>query len=201
MSNADEVPSGSAAVAGQPRADVGDTGLDHALERFQQTALGDINSLFDQIDRDTLEGAVQALADARNVLVVGMHSAHSFASHLHHVASKRFRNWHLVEWRGSGPTRIGATLTDEDMVIGIATEPHATDIVEVARYARGAGARVVGIIDGPLSPLADCANDVLLFPIRRPSVLRSYVAATAFTEVLVGMVAARSGALDAARQA
>ena len=199
MSNADEVPSGSATDAGRPRADVGGSGLDHALERFQQAALGDINSLFDQIDRDTLEGAVQALADARSVLVVGMHAAHPFASHLHHVASRRFRNWHLVEWHGGGLSGVGGTLTDEDVVIGIATEPHATDIVALARYARGAGARVVGITDAPLSPLADCANDVLLFPIRRPGVLRSPVAATAFIELLVGMVAARSGALDAAR--
>ena len=83
-------------------------------------------------------------------------------------------------------------LTREDVVIAIAVEPDTFDAIELARYARDTGAREIGIADRSASPLADCADDVLLFPVRSPSVY-PLVGATALVEVLVGMVAARSG--------
>ena len=193
MSNADDGVEGFLANVGRSGADVGNSGLDHALDTFQLTALSNLNTLFDQIDRAALERAVHALADAGKVLVVGMHSAHSFATYLHHVAAMRFRNWHVVDRHERGLDGILGTLTPADVVVVIAAAPCATGPVEVARHARAAGARVVGITDRRASPLADCANDVLLFPCRSPSVFTSYVGATALVEMLVSMVAARSG--------
>ena len=193
MSNADDGVEGFLANVGRSGADIGNSELEHTLDAFQLTALSNLNTLFDQIDRAALERAVHALADAGKVLVVGMHSAHSFATYLHHVAAMRFRNWHVVDRHERGLDGILGTLTPADVVVVIAAAPCATGPVEVARHARGAGARVVGITDRRASPLADCANDVLLFPCRSPSVFKSYIGATALVEMLVSMVAARSG--------
>ena len=193
MSNADDGVEGFLANVGRSGADIGNSELEHTLDAFQLTALSNLNTLFDHIDRAALGRAVHALADADKVLVVGMHSAHSFATYLHHVAAMRFRNWHVVDRHERGLDGILGTLTPADAVVVIAAAPCATGPVEVARHARAAGARVVGITDRRASPLADCANDVLLFPCRSPSVFTSYVGATALVEMLVSMVAARSG--------
>ena len=101
-----------------------------------------------------LERAVQALSDARTVLVVGMHAWHSAATYLHHLGITAFGNWHqLVPGSAEFARQLGA-LAPEDAVVCIAIEPCAADSIRVAQRAREAGARVIGITDRLTSPLA-----------------------------------------------
>ena len=178
---------------GQVHAVAHESDFDHVLDSFHQAARSNVNALFDHVDRAALERAVQALASARNVLVAGMHSSHSFANYLHYVAARGFRNWHLLSRHNGELSYLLEDLTDADVAICIAIEPCAADTIRVARRAGEAGARVVGITDSRTSPLAACADDILLIPVEGPGFFRSYVGATALVEVLVGMVAAESG--------
>ena len=166
--------------------------FDHDLNTFQLAAVTNINTLFDHIDRAALERAVQALTDARTVLVIGMHASHPSANYLHHVAAMGFRNWHLLVPSGADFSGLLEALASGDVVICIAVEPCAADSIRVARRAREAGARVIGITDRRTSPLAASSDDILLISVHSPSLFPSRVGATALVEVLVGMVAARS---------
>ena len=177
---------------GQVRAVARESEFDHALNAFQQAAVNNINTLFDHIDRAALERTVQALTDARTVLVVGMHASQSSADYLRHVAAMGFRNWHLLARDIGDLARQLEALATEDAVVCIAVEPCAADSIRVARRAREAGARVIGITDRRTSPLAAYSDDILLISVHSPSYFPSYVGATALLEVLVGMVAARS---------
>ncbi len=188
-----EQSAGYSFETGQLSAVARESGLDRSLGMFQQAAIGNINALFDQIDRAALERAVQALADARNVLVVGRHSSHSFANHLHYVTSKGIRNWHLLVPHNGELSYFLEDLGSADVTICIAIDPCAADTIRVARRAREAGARVVGITDRRTSPLAACSDDILLFPVESPGMFPSYVGAAALVEVLAGMILARSG--------
>ena len=53
-----EASEDAAANAGPPRANVDGGGLEISLDRFQQAVLGNLNTLFDRIDREALEQAV-----------------------------------------------------------------------------------------------------------------------------------------------
>ena len=177
---------------GQVNAVAREDKLAHPLDVYQQAVASNINTLFDHIDRAALERAVQALSDARTVLVVGMHAWHSTASYLHHMGITAFGNWHqLVPGSAEFPRQLGA-LAPEDAVVCIAIEPCAADSIRVARRAREAGARVIGITDRRTSPLAACSDDNLLVSVHSPSIFPSHVGATVLIEVLVGMVAARN---------
>lgn len=167
--------------------------LDHAINAFQQAALSNIQTLFDHIDRDALDRAVAALADARTVLVVGMHSSHAFANYLHYLAAMGFRNWRLLVRHNGELSYLVEALTPEDVVVAISIEPSSAGTIEVAERARQTGARVVGITDRRTSPLASRSDDLLLFPIQSPSFFQSYVGAAALAEVLAGMLVARGG--------
>ncbi|MDD9992564.1 MAG: MurR/RpiR family transcriptional regulator [Rhodospirillales bacterium] len=164
--------------------------FDHELNAFHQAAVTNINTLFDHIDRAALERAVQALTDARTVLVIGMLTSESSANYLHHVAATGFRNWHLLVPKSAEYFQLLETLAPGDVVICIAVEPCAAESIKVARHAREAGARVIGITDRRTSPLAASADDILLISVHSPSVFPSHVGATTLVEVLVGMIAA-----------
>ncbi len=165
--------------------------FDHDLNAFQQAALTNIHTLFDHIDRAALERAVQALTDARTVLVIGLLTSEPSANYLHHVAAKGFHNWHLLVPKSAEYFQLLGALAPSDVVICIAVEPCAADSIKVARCAREAGARVIGITDRRTSPLAASADDILLISVHSPNIFPSRVGATALVEVLVGMIAAR----------
>ena len=167
--------------------------LDHAINAFQQAALSNIKTLFDHIDRDALNRAVAALSGARTVLVVGMHSSHAFANYLHYLAAMGFRNWHLLIRHNGELSYLVEALTPEDVVVAISIEPSSAGTIEVARRARDAGARVIGITDRRTSPLASRSDELLLFPVHSPSFFQSYVGAAVLAEVLAGMIVARGG--------
>ena len=187
-----EQSSGYSLAEGQLRVVARESEFDHALNAFQQAAVSNINTLFDHIDRAALERAVQALTDARTVLVAGMHTSHAPADHLHRVADMGFRNWHLLAPDSAGFFNLLEDLAPDDVVVCIAVEPYAADSIRIARRAREAGARVIGITDRRTSPLAACSDDILLVSVHSPSHFPSYVSATALIEVLLGMIAARS---------
>lgn len=176
--------------AAQLHLPVGQGDIEPTLDAFQQAALRNVASLFDYIDRDVLDRVVRALTGARQVLVVGMHESHAVANYLHHVAAMGFRNWRLATRLNGELTYVSEPLTDDDVVVAIAFQPNAADTIKVVRHARKSGARVVGITDRRTSPLAACADDILLVPFQSPSFFQSYVAATALVEVLVGMAVA-----------
>ena len=182
---------GYAFEQGQVRVVARESEFDRSLNAFQQAVLGNINTLFDHIDRAALERAVQALSDARDVLVVGMLASESPAHYLHHMAAMGFPNWHLLEPNSAEFSRRLGALAPEDVVVCIAVEPCAADSIRVAQRAREASARVIGITDRRTSPLAACSDDILLVSIHSPSIFPSHVSATVLIEVLVGMIAAR----------
>ena len=134
---------------------------------------------------------MQALADARSVLVIGMLTSESSANYLHHVAATGFHNWHLLVPKSAEYFQLLGALAPGDVVVCIAVEPCAAESIKVARYAREAGARVIGITDRRTSPLAASADDILLISVHSPNIFPSHIGATALVEVLVGMIAAR----------
>ena len=183
--------------AGQVQVVARESEFDHALNAYQQAALSNINTLFDHIDRDSLERAAQALVDARNVLVVGTHASHALANYMHHVAAMAFRNWHLLVRQNGAFSCLLEELAPADAIVCIAIEPFGADTVKIARRGRETGARVIGITDRRTSPLAACSDDILLSPVQSPSFFPSHVATAALVEVLVGMVVARGGSQTA----
>ena len=188
-----EQTTGYSLESGQVHVVARESNFDDGVDAFQQAVVNNINTLFDRIDRTALERAVQALTDARTVLVVGMYESHLCANRLHYVAAARFRNWHLLIPNTGDYSRLLGDLAPADVVVCIAVEPYAANSIRIAERAREARARVIGITDRRTSPLAACSDDVLLISVDGLGDIPSHVGATALVELLVGMVAARSG--------
>ncbi|MGI6151843.1 MAG: MurR/RpiR family transcriptional regulator, partial [Christensenellales bacterium] len=53
-------------------------------------------------------------------------------------------------------------IEDGDVCIGISFPRYSTRTVEGMKFAKGKGARVFAITDGLISPLAECAEEVLI---------------------------------------
>ena len=165
--------------------------LNRTSELFQLAAISNLNTVFDCNSYDVFDRAIQALLDARHVLVIGMDLDHACAIHMQQIAAKQFRNWHLVERIDPASDENLADLSSLDVVVAIGTTPCCDFTLRVADYARSRCARVIGLTDWTDSSLVAHAHDVLFASVRCPSPFKSLIATTALVETLVGTVMAR----------
>ena len=165
--------------------------LNCTSELYRSAAISNLNALVDRNSHAVFERAIQALLDARHVLIIGMDLDHASAMHMHQIASRRFRNWHLVERTDPASDRYLAALSPADVVVAIGTTPVCDSTLRVVDYARRCFARVIGLTDWSDSSLATHAHEVLFASVKGPSPFTSQVATVTLAEALVGTVMAR----------
>ena len=175
----------------RPPSKFGHGRLHRTAELFYLAALSNLDAAFNCNSYEVFERAVQALLDARHVLVVGMGPDRACAVHMHRIASKRFRNWHIVESADPASDRNLADLGPVDVVVAIGTAPVCDSTLRVVDYARCRFARVIGLAEWSYSSLVARAHDVLFVSIGSPGPFSSQLAPMALVETLVGSAMAR----------
>ncbi|HEX6419592.1 MAG TPA: MurR/RpiR family transcriptional regulator [Acidimicrobiales bacterium] len=146
-----------------------------------------------RIDRAGWSAAVEALAAAPRVHVLGLRKCHSVA-HLLGQVLRMVRD--DVEILGAGP----GTLPEEvrrvragDGFVGIALHRYTRDTVRAFRWAGQQGATTIALTDNPASPLAAGADHAFYAETTGVAVLRSLTAFTALVQALANAVAAAGG--------
>lgn len=154
----------------------------------------DINNLRQTLDGNTpedVESAIQALARARNILVVGMGSYAGPAVVMAHLGSTM--GYPIV-----GETRGGVylatasnTLGPGDVLVVVNIWRSIKQIIKTAEAAHAAGATVLAITDVRRGPLNDVADHSLVVPSEGVSFFQSV---TAVTSVVYGLLAGMEAA-------
>ena len=166
--------------------------LFRAHEVFRDLILDDLNALFDQLDYAALDRASQALADARNVLIVSTLTDFCAPTLLRCAGLTWFRNWRDTGFYEVGSRSFAEDISDGGVLVAIATPPHDYGVVYTAMAARDCGARVIGISDVPEPALSIVTQDLLVAPVARRGAFNSCASIAALVEMLVVMAAARS---------
>jgi DNA-binding MurR/RpiR family transcriptional regulator len=148
-----------------------------------------------------LAAAVDVLAKARRVHVLGQRSCYPVAFHFAYVFGLAGGRVRLLD----APGGIGAdALRDAgkgDALLAISVKPYTRTTVEITRYAARRGVAVVAITDSAVSPLARLASAAILVPTESPSFFHTVTPAFAVVEALAALLAAAGGeaALTAVR--
>src|SRR5262249_55796656 len=80
-----------------------------------------------------------------------------------------------------------------DLLLAVSYEPYARDTVRAVDYAAEAGATVIALTDGAVSPIARHANHVFAVPTAGPSFYQSLIPTIALLEGLISYLATRGG--------
>jgi DNA-binding MurR/RpiR family transcriptional regulator len=149
-----------------------------------------------------LTAAVDVLAKARRVFVLGQRSCYPVAFHFAYVFGFAGGAVRLLD----GPGGTGAdALRDArkgDALLAISVKPYTRTTVEITRYAARRGLAIVALTDSPLSPLARAARAAIMVPTESPSFFHTMTPAFAIVEALAALLAAGGGqgALAAVRE-
>jgi DNA-binding MurR/RpiR family transcriptional regulator len=114
------------------------------------------------ISMEAVEKAVDAMSRARQIYIVGQHTAVLSAKRLAIVLQMLDLKPVVVE--GDGVTMALGTrsLSSEDVIVGIAYSAYATDVVAVLRLARQRGATIISISGSEVSPVTRIADIKLI---------------------------------------
>lgn len=141
-----------------------------------------------------IEAAARLMLRCRQVAFLGLRASFGIAYHLHYTFGLISGAGKLLQdWAGALPDQLDA-LGPEDVLVVVSQAPYTRQTVETAHTASQAGVPVVALTDSPLSPIAQGARHVLLFPTSSPSFFQSMTGAQALAEALIAAVAAQGDA-------
>ena len=145
-----------------------------------------IRVTLDEIDRDAVQGAVDALRGAKRIYILGVRSSSALASFLGFYFNLLFENVTLVHTNSVSEIfeqvlRVGPG----DVLFGISFPRYSKRTLSAMKYARDRGARVIALTDSQLSPLARVADHVLLARSDMASFVDSLVAPLSVINALI----------------
>ncbi len=157
---------------------------------------------FDPHARPNLKKAAALLAKAPAIAIAGMRSCYPVAYSLHYTLSLFLPGTRLIGSAGGGLLDDLHLLRENDRLIVISVSPYSRETVELARLAQAAKVRVIGITDGPLTPIARHADIALVASNDSPAHIPSPIGLIAVAQALASLVLASAGdgALDTLRR-
>ncbi|MBB4004549.1 MurR/RpiR family transcriptional regulator [Aurantimonas endophytica] len=129
------------------------------LAEFIETSQLSLERLARTFESEALDRAVDALAGARTIHVVGLRRAFAVAAYLDYVFDKMAVPAILHD--GLGRLDRRHALMPDDALIAVSFAPYSAETVELAEHAQQRGLPVVAITDTVLSPLNGIGAHVL----------------------------------------
>jgi DNA-binding MurR/RpiR family transcriptional regulator len=128
------------------------------LDGFVAAASKSLDAMSRSISDESIEQAVDILANADTVYILARRRSYPVASYIAYAMGKlRIRNTLIESVAGLDP-EVLAFATPRDAVIAISFSPYASTTVESARALAEQGVPVVAITDSAFSPLAQSAK-------------------------------------------
>lgn len=128
------------------------------LQGFCDASAKSIASLGDRIDPEALDLAVERLAAARTIYLLGLRRSYPIASYMAYAFGKLGVRAILVDAVGGLAAEQITFSAAEDAVLAISFAPYASETIQLARDAAGRRVPVIAVTDSPFSPLAQLAD-------------------------------------------
>ena len=131
---------------------------DALLRGFLHASRVSIDLLEQTIDHQALGQAVELLAGARSICLLGARRVYPVAVYLAYALGKLGARCELADHAGGLSQRQVELLDPEDAVLAVSFTPYAPETLELAGIAAARSVPVVAITDSPFSPLAQVAR-------------------------------------------
>ncbi|OHY65876.1 Fe-S cluster assembly protein HesB [Pluralibacter gergoviae] len=170
--------------------EVPETPLD-ILQEFARSNGQALQQLAARTDPDMLSRAVELLAAAETIYVVGLRRSYSIATYLTNALSHLDCRPVLLDGMGGMLREQSGRIKAQDIVVSVSFSPYAEETLMVSENAAAVGARQIVITDSQISPLATFSD--LCFVVKEAQVdaFRSQSATLCLVQSLVVALAYR----------
>jgi len=140
---------------GRPAAVAGGTGV---LRQFVDEAITELSHLEENVHAQDMKAAVQLLAGAAHIHILGQRRAFPIASYLAYALRQLDLRTHLLDGVGGMLGEFVRGIAPGDVLIAISTRNYSPEVIDAAAACHQRGVAVIAITDGPLSPLKPSAR-------------------------------------------
>ncbi|MDD7445206.1 MAG: MurR/RpiR family transcriptional regulator [Clostridiales bacterium] len=158
---------------------------EEVLQTVLRTDMQNIRSTIEGMDEKVFESVVRRIVNAKSIYVVGVRSASMLANFLAYYLHFVFDDVHL-------PTDMSVDIFEQisrigpgDVLVGISFPRYSRRTLEAMNFARSRGAQVIGISDGPMSPLVEASDECLIASTDMASFVDSLAAPLSLINALI----------------
>ena len=112
-----------------------------------------IRTTTEEIDTAAFDEVVDKIIGARNIYVMGLRSAAPIAQFLAYYLNFIFDNVRVVSEASGDVFEQISRINESDLLFGISFPRYSTRTLEAMSFAKARGAQVIGLTDGPMSPV------------------------------------------------
>ena len=123
-----------------------------------------IRTTTEEIDMQAFDNVVDKIIDARHIYIMGLRSASPIAQFLAYYLNFIFDNVRIVSEASGDVFEQISRINESDLLFGISFPRYSTRTLEAMSFAKARGAQVVGLTDGPMSPI--CAASTVCLTAR-----------------------------------
>jgi DNA-binding MurR/RpiR family transcriptional regulator len=131
-------------------------------QEFVGGAIAGLYDLRRELNGSTLHAAVELLASAPVIWVIGARRSFPVAAYLTYALQHTEKPVHLISGTGSMTEGQMRGLRPEDVVIATSFQPYADETVFAVKLAKARGAQLIAITDSRMSPIAKGAKVTFL---------------------------------------
>lgn len=177
-----------------------------AVQRFEMTSdlsqrevlqavlkgdMQNIRSTMDEVDERIFNNVIDRLVNARAIYVMGVRSAAPLAQFLGYYLHFMFDNVHIASNGVIDIVEKISRVGEKDVLVGISFPRYSARTIEAMRFALSCGAQVIGITDGPMSPLMDVSTECLVARTDMASFVDSLAAPLSLINALIVSIGLR----------
>ncbi len=166
---------------------------ENVLESVLMADIDKLHITLDECSRESFNQTVEQIVNARHIYIVGMRSSTCLANFLGFYLNLLLENVHIIQ-----DTAVSEVyeqiirIREGDVFIGISYPRYSSRTVRAMKFAKTAGAHVIGITDGEASPFVGVADTLLYAKSDMVSFLDSLVAPLSLINALIVSVGLRS---------
>ncbi|WP_350304418.1 MurR/RpiR family transcriptional regulator [Photorhabdus viridis] len=165
----------------------------HILQEFARSNVQAMQQLATRTAPEDLKNAVDLLAQAKNIYIIGLRRSFSVAVYLSYALSHLECRPLLVNGLGGMFREQINLIGQEDVVVSISFTPYAEETLMISERAAKAGAKQIVITDSQISPLASFSDVCFVVKEAQVDAFRSLSATLCLVQSLAVALAYRQG--------
>ena len=136
----------------------GDISGENVLATVLRADMQNIRSTIEEIDSAAFMEAVRVISSGRRIFVLGLRSAAPLAEFAGYYLHFIFDDVRVVAAGSIDVFEAISRIESGDVLLGISFPRYSSRTIEAMTYARSRHAQVIGLTDGPMSPLHEAAD-------------------------------------------